>query len=322
MIFVLIVVIATALYTALPVIYPPENSIINDSVEYALQAESTDPATWFHPHHLLYNIIHRMGWLMLGGEQSPLRVIYIMRWTSHLCMGIVLAILFILARRMGASRPRAILLCLLLMVACSFWVFGSVAEVVAPSSALVFGVIWGLFYRRDGTEPPLFNIIILGFLLGLAVTLNQLVIIYLPAFWLGMLGWHKGNRLKPIIFFSLTCILWTFVAYVLVIVLVLQIYDLSGAYQFLTTYTQWNIWGRGTFANLGDSINTLLLTQSYSYFGQHERTLLFNLATAIPVLLAMGGLWGWTRVKAGSDWKTAWGWTVLFGLISFGFITW
>jgi hypothetical protein len=321
-IFLAIVVIATLFYSILPVIYPPEYSIIDDSIEYAMQAEHPNPVLWFHPHHLFNNFIHRGIWMMLGGPNSGLRVVYIMRWTSHLSMGLVIAFIFILGRRMGAGIMHTILLCLLMMVACSLWVFGSVAEVVAQSTAMVLGTIWGLFYRRDGREPTLFIIFILGVLFGLAITINQIVIIYLPVFWLGMSGWRKGYRLKPILVFSLASLLWSALAYLLVMIIVLGQTGLDKAFMFATSYAHRNIWGKGDFYNLKDSLNTLMLAQSFTFYLDQKKNILFYLASVIPMLLAIGGIWGYIRYGDGRNWRLNWGYLVLFLLISFVFITW
>ncbi len=324
-IFLAIVIAATSLYSILPVTFPPESSIVDDSLEYAAQAESTNPASWFHPHHLLNNFTHRLVWLSLGGENQPIRVIYLMRWTSHLSMGIALGFIFLIALRMGASRWRSLLLVALLIFGCSFWVFGSVAEVVAPSMAMFLAVVWGLFYRNGKSQPSTTMLLFWGWLFGMAVTWNQIDLVYLPALWVGIAGFAKKSRLKAIITFTLAALAWVVTAYLIVVLAVRGAAGWNDIYGFATTYSGWGVWGKGNLASLTTSWRHLLLVQSFSLL---RWELVFNGLFAIGASLAtiaafMAGIWGWINGrKAARDWRLDWGWMAALTLIAVGFINW
>jgi hypothetical protein len=324
-IFLAIVVVATLFYAALPVLFPPESSIVDDSLEYAAQAESVNPASWFHPHHLLNNFTHRLLWLALGGENQPIRIIYLMRWTSHLGMGIALGFIFLIALALGASSWRALSLVALLMFGCMFWVFGSVAEVVAPSLAMFLAVLWGLFYRDAGKQPSIHQVIFWGWLYGLAITWNQIDLIYLPALWLGLCGYRRGTRLKSITVFTITSALWVFVAYLAVVLAVRNPTESGGLFSFSTIYARWGVWGKGNLASLPTSWQHLLLVQSFSFL---RWELMLNGPFALGASLAtiallLAGLWGWISARNRErDWRLDWGWMALFGFIAVGFITW
>ena len=324
-IFLAIVIVGTTLYAVLPVIFPPESSIVDDSLEYAAQAESVNPASWFHPHHLLNNFTHRLVWLALGGENQPVRVINIMRWTSHLGMGIALGFIYLIALGMGTSRLRSLLLVAFLLFGCSFWVFGSVAEVVAPSMAMFLAVLWGLLYSSVDKQPSLLKLSVWGWLFGLAVTWNQIDLVYLPALWVGLWGYARKTRLKFIAAFSLLALVWVAATYLIVALVVRDSTGSGDIYGFATSYARWGVWGKGDLASLPTSWRHLLLVQSFSFL---RWELIFNglfaivasLATIIAFATAIfGWIGGRDRVR---DWRMDWGWMALFSLIAIGFINW
>jgi hypothetical protein len=323
--FLAIVIVAVLLYSVLPIIFPPESSIVDDSLEYAAQAESINSASWFHPHHLLNNFTHRLVWLVLGGENQPIRVIYLMRWTSHIGMGLALGFVYLIALGMGASRLRALLLAAFLMLGCSLWVFGSVAEVVAPSMAMFLAVVWGLFYRATGEQPSFTQLILWGLMFGLAITWNQIDAIYLPALLLGMWGYARKTRLKSIAAFSIPAIAWSVGLYLIVMLIVRSSAGTNDVYSFATSYARWGVWGKGNLISLPTSWRHLLLVQSFSFL---RWELIFNGPYAIAASLAaiaafVAGIWGWIGGgRSDQDWRLNWGWMVVFILTAIGFINW
>jgi len=324
-IFLAIVIVGTTFYAFLPVIFPPESSIVDDSLEYAAQAESVNPASWFHPHHLLNNITHRLLWLALGGENQPIRVIYLMRWTSHLSMGIALALIYLIALGMGSSRFRALLLVAFLLFSCSFWVFGSVAEVVAPSMAMFLAIVWGLFYLGAGKQPSPLKLAFWSLLYGLAITWNQIDSVYLPALWVGIWGYAQRTRLKSIAAFTLPALIWAAGSYLIVMLTVRSSTGANDVYAFATSYASWGVWGKGTLASLPTSWQHLLLVQSFSFL---RWELIFNGpfaigASLLTIVSFLVGIWGWiSGRKSDRDWRMDWGWMAVLSLIAIGFINW
>jgi len=319
----LIFLIALSLYALLPVLYPPEPSILSDSVEYSLQAESNDLAELFHPHHLLNAAFHRLIWLCLGGVNSPVRVIYLMRWTSHISMALVVLLMFVLARRMGGSKLVAFLISMGFATGCSPWIFGSVAEVVAPSCAAFLFITSRTIYRKKDHPIKKAELWLLGLLFGLAVTWNHIIFIYLPVIWLFLLAENKPKKLFAIIHFTLAAALWLIISYYIVVFSILHKTSLKEFWDFLTHYAQIGMGGTSiSIKNPLLALRTLFITQSYSFLNPET---LFSgigsiLATAGTAILASLGFigWVWGRINKKGELLSM----IVFWMISLGFIIW
>jgi hypothetical protein len=322
-IFVLLFSVSLILYILLPVAYPPEPSVMCDSVEYAMQAESSNLTDVFHPHHLFNAAFHRIIWLGLGGTDSSIRIVYLMRWTSHLCMAWAVALLFLIARRMGGSKILSAMISLGFATGCSPWMFGSVAEVVAPSCALFLFITLRIMYRRD--KKPIGNaeLWFLGWLFGLNVTWSHIVVIYFPILWVMLWSACKPYKIRAIKHFTASAFLWLLISYLGVAFLLLNVHSLSGFWDFITYYVRQGMGGKGiTIKEPVVAIRTILITQSYSFL--KPETLFHGvgavLATAGTALLAVLGCagWIWGKSEKSNDRPAI----IFLWLISLGFILW
>jgi len=317
-------VLAVMLYSILPVHYPVYYSIIDDTIEYAIQAESTNPVDWFHPHHILNAAIHRVLWLMVRFPGLEIRAYDIMSWTSRLSMALAVALLFILGRRMGARRKLAFALGLVFMIGCSPWTFGGISETVAPTTAIFLLLVLLLFYRSDRQPPSMRTMFWLGVLFSLDICLHQMQAIYLPVLLLGMWGWERGKRLKRMLWFLLGTALLVGITYSFVILFVQGTLNLKAGMDFATTYATESYWGKGDFDNIGDSLRTLVMTQSFSlYVWEKAFRGFWAIAASISAIFLGGvGFIGWLVPATQRNWRIECAWFFLFLLTAFFFITW
>ena len=145
----IVFILALLLYCLLPVYYPPYRTIVADEIRFAWQVESDSITEFFHPHHLLYSPLIRLVWEGLNVLHAGWRAIYIMRWISCLCMALVPALLYIIARRMHADKLIASGIGLLFTVGCSPWTFSNSADTVSDTAAIFLVILAGLFYRKN-----------------------------------------------------------------------------------------------------------------------------------------------------------------------------
>jgi hypothetical protein len=317
-------ILAVLLYSILPVHYPVYYSIIDDTIEYAIQAESSNPVDWFHPHHILNAALHRLLWLLVRFPGLDIRAYGIMSWTSRLSMALAVALLFILGRRMGASRKLAFALGLVFMVGCSPWTFGGISETVAPTTAIFLVLILLLFYRAGRQPPSLRMMFWLGLLFSFDICLHQMQVIYLPVLLLGMWGWERGQRLRRMGLFLLGTASLAGITYLLVILAVQGTINLKAGMDFATTYATESYWGKGDFDNIGDSLRTLVVTQSFSlYVWEKAFRGFWNIAASASAIFLGGvGLIGWFIPATRRNWRIESAWFFLFLLTAFFFITW
>ncbi len=318
-----IFILSLTLYTFLPILYPPEPSILDDSLEYALQAESNNLSELFHPHHLLNAAFHRLIWLILGDGHSTLRVIYLMRWTSHITMALSVMLLFLLARRVGASKPMAAIVGWGFATGCSPWIFGSVAEVVAPSCAAFLFIMLLLFYQGGKTRLSLPRLWLSGLLMGTAITWSQIVAIYTPVIWIFLLLQDHRQKWRNLFHFTAVLFTWVAASYLIVVYGILNGNTPMDLYNFLTFYAHKGLGGSGiTWNNPVAAIRTLLITQSYSFLSPESlfTDIWSGLATLGSLALAGLGLYGWVRGETQSKYERLA--VAIFGFISIGFILW
>lgn len=317
-------VLALLLYSILPVHYPVYYSIIDDTIEYAIQAESSNPVDWFHPHHILNAAIHRVLWMMVRFPGLEIRAYDIMSLTSRLSMALAVALLFILGRRMGASRKLAFALGLVFMVGCSPWTFGGISETVAPTTTIFLLLILLLFYRTDRQPPSLRAMFWLGVLFSLDICLHQMQALYLPVLLMGMWGWQRGKRLRRLGLFLLGTASLAGVTYLLVILFVQGTINLKAGMDFATTYATESYWGKGDFDNIGDALRTLVVTQSFSLYVWEKafRGFWVIAASVSAIFLAGMGFIGWLVPATRRNWRIESAWFFLFLLTAFFFITW
>lgn len=323
-VFLLLVLLGLIVYQLLPINYAPYPSIIDDQVEYAIQAESQNAVDWFHPHHILNAAIHRLVWVLISGPELGIRVIYVMRWTSHLSMGLVLGLLFLLARRMKASRKTACLIALIFAAGAFPWTFGSIAETVAPTTATFLALLLGLFFRKNDEPPDLRTVFWLGLLYSLNVTIHQMQVIYLPVLLLGMSGYPKGQRLKRMGLFLLASGILVVPSYLYVIIFLRDANNVNSGVNFLTTYAKEPYWGKGNWNDIVDSLRTLVNAQSYSFFRWKDAFSepIAIMASVSTFVVGGFGLFGWFIPSSRKNWRWEWGWLLLFFLIHVPFITW
>jgi len=322
-----IFLIAIIIYSLLPIHYPFESSIRVDCMDYALRSENSDPVSyWFHPHHIYSCAFYALIWQTIGGSSQPIRTIHLLRWGAHISLGLMLTFFFLIARRMRASRLSAFLLCLILMLGYTTWTVGSFAEVVASSNAILFGIIWWLFYRKDERPPTLKSAIILGILFGLAITWHQVVIIYLPALLLAMIGWESKRCIKDALGFCLGAGFWSLGSYLLVFFILNRGENLSDFWQFITRYAQTGDWGKGGFQTIFFSLRILLSNQSIGFLTMPRISLdniFLMIAMFFTLLLFMVGLWGWLVANMlQCKWSKHKGWAIVSIITGFIFINW
>jgi hypothetical protein len=231
--------------------------------------------------------------------------------------------LFLLGRRMGGSKKIATLIAAGFATGCSPWIFGSVAEVVAPSSAAFLFMMLRTLYRKSENPLTIWETWFLGWVFGLAVTWSHILFIYLPVIWIFLVIAGKPKPIRFITGFTIAAAIWLIASYGTVVFIFLKATSLEQFWEFLTYYARIGLGGREIgLRNPVAALRTLLLTQSYSYL--RPETLFADIGAALATIGALAvailGLAGWVwgrlivpRERAG---------ILVFALISLGFIIW
>lgn len=257
------------------------NHLTEDSVGYAYRAVTSTGRT-FHPHHLLYNALLKIVLFVLGERPGELeRQLLILQSLNIIVSSLAVAVLYAIARVLGASLAVAIAFAAIFGLSDAFFRYSSQIEVYNITSLFLALAVLGLVLPRNDRRSDW--LVGSGFFAGMCF--HQTALFFGAAIAAGeLLSFREaslGGRLTRRLVLPLFAI---GAAYMLVGVHHGRI-GIGPVLHWMTTYAHSGYWGHGDLSlqNAGDAVVTFFRT--FSDFGGGSIVPSIGFAAAILALL-------------------------------------